>query len=146
MQVFKDAEGVEWGISLNVDAIRKVREQCQVDLHKLDESSLQALIEDDEKLVDVLHEVLKSQAEKRDLDATGFASRLIGPAIDRAADALMEELVFISRSGKAQILGALWQKIKAADELRIQSVMSKLESGVIEQMMMDQIEKTLTKS
>jgi hypothetical protein len=133
MHRFKDANGKEWSVILDVNMTRQIRTELGVDLHKLDKESVASLTSDDEKLVDVLSIICQEQIKNQNLDAAGFARCLIGGALDDACDALMEELVFISRRSRSQVVATAWEKTKAAETRMTTKAMELMESGMIEQ-------------
>ena len=141
MQSFKDAEGLDWTIQLDTRLVRDIRSELGVDLLRLDEKSMTLLVEDDEKLVDVISFICTGQIEKRELDAVSFAKAVIGGAIDDACDALVAELVFISRRSRGVIVAKAWEKVTEAQDKMTAKAMEVLESGVIEQKIDDALKK-----
>lgn len=90
MQKFKDSSGREWCITVDVRAIARVRDLCQVDLAKLfddDFRLMQALFEDPVKLADVVW-VLINTGDRLEFD-TGFT----GDTLESAANALVEAVI-----------------------------------------------------
>jgi len=133
MHTFKDANDKEWSVILDVNMTRQIRTELGVDLHKLDKDSVSSLTSDDEKLVDVLSIICQEQIKKQGLDGAGFARCLIGGALDDSCDALMDELVFISRRSRSQVVATAWEKAKAAETKLTTKAMELMESGMIEQ-------------
>lgn len=133
MHKFKDVNGDEWSLHLDVTVVRQIRSELGVDLHAMDEGTITSLTADDEKLVDVLSVVCQEQIKKRELDAKGFASCLLGDVLDDACDALVNELVFISRRSRSAVVAKAWEKTKAAENLMTEKAMQMLESGVVEE-------------
>lgn len=132
MHTFKDAKGDEWSIELDTSVAREIRKELGVDLLSLDEGTVAKLVSDDEALVDVISFICTEQIKRRELDARGFAGRLVGEAIDDACDALVQEVVFISRRSRKQVVAKAWEKIKAAEERLMTEGCQVLDSGVIE--------------
>lgn len=132
MHTFKDANGKEWSIHLDVTVTRKIRSSTNVDLHMLDKDSITRLTTNDETLVDVLYVICEDQIKAEGLDAKGFACCLIGETLDDACDALMSEVVFITRRNRKQVVATAWEKTKAAEEKLTGKQMQVLNSGVIE--------------
>lgn len=132
MQTFTDAKGNEWHIELDTMAVREIRKETGVDLLKLDEDSLTALISDDEKLVDVISLICTDQIRRKEMDARSFARCLVGDAIDAACNALIDEVVFISRHAQRRVVAAAWGKTKAAQEMMSEEMLSILNSGAVE--------------
>jgi len=114
---FKDENGNEWSIRIDVNQIRKVRSVTGIDLGKMftQEGLLELL--DVEKLVDVLACLLEPQIVAKQLDATKFAEAICGDAIERAAEALIMAGADFLPQSRAKIARALWEKLKAAGEV-----------------------------
>jgi len=79
--------GRAWNVEINVDAIKRVRGTCGVDL--LDASDKQKslltdLATDPVLLVDVIYVVCKPQADDRGVSDEDFGRAMAGDAIDRA--------------------------------------------------------------
>lgn len=95
MHTWKDEQDNKWTIELNVDGIRRVRSEINIDLVEvLDGKLLDKLGSDPVLLVDVLWVLHQEEAAKKDpkVDARGFAKAVAGDAIDRATEAFLEEL------------------------------------------------------
>jgi len=96
MKQFTDNQGRAWNVEINVDAIKRVRGTCGVDL--LDASDKQKslltdLATDPVLLVDVIYVVCRLQADDRGVSDEDFGRAMAGDAIDRATEALLEEVV-----------------------------------------------------
>jgi hypothetical protein len=65
MHTFTDAIGEEWAITLDTSIVRRLRSSLGIDLLRIDEqSTLETLINDDEKLVDVISELCTDSASQ----------------------------------------------------------------------------------
>lgn len=144
MHTFKDAIGEEWAVTLDTAKVRQLREQIGVDLFRIDDANtLEALINDDEKLVDVISVICTSQIEHRKLDASLFAQRMLGDALDNACDALIDELVFISRRNRREVIAAAWNKTKTFQEIAKTKAMEAIESTELETAIVDHITESI---
>lgn len=118
MHTFKDAIGEEWAIELCTTTCIALKDACGVNLLELDSESMAKLIGDDAALVDVISFCCTGQIVRRKLSEHDFARRLIGDALEAAVDALVGELVFISRPKKRPVIVAAWkQATEATDRL-----------------------------
>ena len=95
MHRFKDAEGREWSLAINISQKRAVQNRLNVDLSKLFENQFQPYIElmgDLAKFADVLFVLCEKEAITAGIDDYQFGSRLDGPALESAFEAFREEL------------------------------------------------------
>jgi hypothetical protein len=94
MRTFRDSEGREWSVAVNIAAVRRVRDLAQLDLlATADGRLLHELAVDPMKLADVLWAIVQPQAQQRDVSPEQFGQALAGETIDRATAALIDELV-----------------------------------------------------
>lgn len=96
MKTFKDNEGREWVVAINVAQHKRVRDLAGVDIYALvddDFQGLAALTRDVAKLVDVLYVLCRDQAEKRGVSDWDFGAAIAGDTILAASDAFLDELV-----------------------------------------------------
>lgn len=90
---FKDADGREWSIVLDVYNAEAVQEQCGVDLFSLfadDQVGAAKLFANVRKTVDVLYVLCKEQADVANIDDIGFGRAIRGDAIQDATNALLQ--------------------------------------------------------
>jgi hypothetical protein len=95
MKPFKDTEGREWLVSINVNAIKRVRGLLNIDLYKLLDDGykgLSDLLSSPIELVDVLYVLCQEKAEERGITDEQFGRAMAGDALQHAADAFLEEL------------------------------------------------------
>ena len=109
MAQFKDNAGHEWTLSITVGAIRRVRNRLQTDLLEAAEGDLLArLARNAVLLVDVLWCLVEPEARGRDVTDEDFGRALVGGALDRATDALVEALLdFFPKPQRAKALGKM---------------------------------------
>jgi hypothetical protein len=95
MKTFTDNAGRTWTVTINVDAIKRVRTLVQVNLLDVldDGCKLLAELHDDPVLlVDVLYCVCKPEADAQNVTDEEFGRAMSGDAILQASTALLEEL------------------------------------------------------
>lgn len=127
MARFKDNAGREWSLSLNVNILKQVRSELEVDLLDLAHGAvLDRLANDPALLVDVLYLIAKPQAERASVTAEQFGEAMVGDALDAASEALIEALVEFLPSKKRGLLRKLMEKVKGAE----QSLMDQLEREI----------------
>jgi hypothetical protein len=121
MQVFKNLDGVEYQISLNVLSFEDVKKSCDVDLATLftEGSTLLAdLFENPSTLCSVLWVLCGTL----DGDKTAFLRSMGGDSLEQAANALVEEIISsIPNQRKREMCRAaiakLWEVVNAAQDL-----------------------------
>lgn len=134
MRQFTDTEGKPWILTINVSAIRRVRDLLQVDLLDFtDGAVIQTLMNDPIKLCDVLYVVCKPEADRENISDEEFGRRMAGDAIGNATDALLEELVNFCPSPKNR--ANLHRVLEAARNLQdraMDMVAAKIGSGALD--------------
>lgn len=111
MATFRDNSNRDWVLSLNVRKISEIRERFQLDL--VDEGqSYERMAGDPCLLVNVLWYLCEQQANTihKGIDTEGFAEALVGDAIDRAVEAMLEAIANFSQKSKRDLLKAIAAK------------------------------------
>ena len=102
MKVFKDTNGQDWQIILNVLQMKRVRAALGIDLVNvitLDKDGavkvdlIDRIANDPCLLVDILWVIVQDQAKSIGVTDEQFGSALVGDAIERATAAFLDELV-----------------------------------------------------
>jgi len=138
MRSFKDNADRTWSLTLNVYAVKKVRDLLQVDLLDLSDSGahstslgagekpdnglLYRLIADPVLLVDVLYVVCQEQADEAGVTDEQFGRAMSGDAIDGATKAFLEELADFTpsprdRARARKVIDATWKLIDRAQDV-----------------------------
>ena len=123
MRSFKDTNGTEWEVSINVNAIKRVREVCKVNLLDIVEGGLvQKLMADPVVLCDVIYVLCKPQADERKISDEDFGRAMAGDAIDAALRGLLEELVDFSpsprdRTAMKKAMKMIWETMDATHDI-----------------------------
>lgn len=110
MSTFVDAAGHSWTVRIDINALRRIKEQAGVDLRVIDSGQqLVALANDPLTLVAMLYAALAPQIAAAGLSEEQFAERFAGDVLETAADALVEEIIlFFPRRLRAGLAKA-WQ-------------------------------------
>jgi hypothetical protein len=91
MKFFKDIKDGSWELSINVAAIKKIRDVLNADLLDI-QTTLPRLLADPIFLVDVLYCLCKSQADAKGVSDEQFGEGMAGDCLGFAKNTLMEEL------------------------------------------------------
>ena len=137
MKTFNDNAGRTWTVSLNIDAVKRVKSLVKVDLTEaVGGKLLERLTTDPILLCDVLYAVCKSEADTKNITDEDFGRALAGDAIDSATTALLEELVnFFPKENQRRVLAKAMGKIKTLQNKAIQVAELRLDSPELEGMM-----------
>jgi hypothetical protein len=129
MKKFKDTEGREWSLTVNVGSIKAVRDVTGIDLTKLfkDSSQSQALFDDIPVFATVLWTMVEKQARERGVDEDSFGNSLLGDVVEEASDALIAEVINFFPSGRRKIFQATKDKADAAAKLMEAKAMKAIE-------------------
>ena len=129
MKTFKDNADRIWSVTINVDAIKRVRSLLQVDLMEAVEGRLiERLMADPVLLCDVIYCVCKDEADARGVTDEEFGRAMAGDAIELATTALLEELVDFFPLGKRQLLRKALAKLESFQETMLSVVTARLDS------------------
>ena len=102
MQIFKDREGREWQVVLNVFQMKRVRAALGIDLVNVIELDregnvkvelIDRIANDPCLLVDILWVLVQDQARTLNVTDEQFGTALAGDAIENATKAFLDELV-----------------------------------------------------
>lgn len=117
MKSFKDTEGREWMISLNVTTIKRVRDLCGIDLlQSFGSAALEKLASDPIMLCDLLFVLCRDDAEKRNVSDEDFGMALGGDALNDATTAFLAELVnFTPNPRRREILQKAFAKMQEVE-------------------------------
>ncbi|MCP4594504.1 MAG: hypothetical protein GY842_27550 [bacterium] len=134
MKTFTDNASRSWTVTINVDAIKRVRDLLGVDLLQIVEGTLiEKLIRDPVLLCDVVYVVCKPEADQKGVSDEDFGRAMAGDAIEHATKALLEELVGFSpsprdRENLGRVLETTWRVMDRARDL----IEQKLTSGQLD--------------
>ena len=142
MQIFKDRDGREWQVVLNVFQMKRVRAALGVDLINVIEldkdgqvrvDMIDKIANDPCLLVDILWVLVQDQARTLNVTDEQFGTALAGDAIENATKAFLDELVdffpgakrlFLQKAvGLARKFGGEWNETlkKALEDPELES-------------------------
>ncbi len=131
MKTFKDNAGRTWTITVNVDAVKRVRDLLGEDLLDV-KQVLQRLMIDPILLCDVIYCVCKPQADAENISDVDFAQAMAGDSIAQAKTALVEELVNFSPDPRdRENLGIAIEKFNAMTDRAREVIKTRLNSPTL---------------
>jgi len=136
MRSFKDNQGRQWSVEINVTAIKRVRGLTGEDLMQVIEGTLiEKLIRDPVLLCDVVYAICKPEADSRSISDEEFGKAMAGDAIEAATTAVLEELVGFCPSPRDRAnLGRVLQATRKVMDRARDLVEKKLESGELDRL------------
>jgi hypothetical protein len=133
MTHFTDNQGRTWVLTVNVDAIKRVRQLTDVDLLTVVGGDLlERLAEDPVLLCDVLFALCKPEADAKQVSDEDFGRSMSGDAIETATTALLEAIADFFPSRKAALLRSASQKLEHFRGKVLDHAEAKLTSGELE--------------
>ena len=143
MHTFKDRNGLEWVIDVNVDALRRIKTALQIDLMELvsDEKFIDRLTGDPILLVDLLFVICQAQAAERNISDQQFGRAMGGDSIEQATQALLEDFVDFFPSRKRMILRAALAKLKGVESRILDIAEAAIADPKLDAMIASAIEK-----
>lgn len=119
MKTFRDNEGREWLVAVNVGTIETVQARVGIDL--LNGEDIHGRLAGDPRLlVRTLFALCEKQAAERGQDFGEFAAAVTGEALARGNDALMGDLIDFFQPAKRAVMSKAAEKIRAAEKLLIE--------------------------
>ena len=114
MKPFTDSQGRTWNVTVNVGAIKRVRDLLGVDLLDVANGDLLSRLADDPcLLVDVLFALCKPEADAAKVTDEDFGRGMVGDALDSGAGVLMKELLdFFPSALHARALVKMFREMK----------------------------------
>jgi hypothetical protein len=112
MKVFKDKDGRDWEITIDIGQIKRVRDLAKVNLYAIFEREAERVFSDPVLLVDTLYALCRSQCAERKMSDEDFGKIFDGAVLEAAADALLEESLNFSPPSRQKILRATIEKSK----------------------------------
>jgi hypothetical protein len=144
MKSFADNSGRVWSVTINVGAVKRVRDACGVNLlDAVGGTLIQQLIDDPVLLADIVYCLVKEAADAAGITDEQFGRCLAGDAIDAATAAVLEELVDFFPLRRRTVLHKALEKAKALEAMGIEAAGKYLDSDLPEQAMQERIDELL---
>jgi hypothetical protein len=155
MKCFKDNQGRNWTIVVNVATVKRVRSLLDInllDVVKLDSNNkpnvdlLEQLASDPVLLCDVIYCICKPEADAQKISDEDFGAAMGGDAIEYATTALLEELVDFFPEAKRLVLRKL---MNAGEKVKIQmekALKLELDNPKLEKELEKQVKEYITSS
>jgi len=138
MKTFNDNAGRTWTVTVNVDAIKRVKSLLSVNLMEAVEGKLlERLISDPVLLCDVIYAVCKPEADAKAVSDEDFGRSMAGDAIDLATTALLEELCDFFPQGRRRLLHKALEKLRKLESMALAAAEGRLDSPELERQMQD---------
>ena len=143
MHVFKDRDGKDWTIDVNVNTLKRVKSALDVDLMELvsDTRFVDRLTADPCLLVDILYVICQPQCLEAGISDEQFGRRMAGDAIEDATGALLGDFVDFFPGRKREILRNALAKLKAVENRILDLAQATLDDPKLD----DQLEAALAK-
>jgi hypothetical protein len=116
MHRFTDNDSRTWVISVTVDAIKRVRALCDVDLlEAIDGKLLERLVSDPITLCDCIYALCKPQADEQGISDEAFGRAMAGDCLEQATESLLEDLVDFFPQRRRELLRGALTKLKEVE-------------------------------
>jgi hypothetical protein len=117
MRSFKDKEGKEWQVSVNLGLARKLKAELDIDLlsNSKEGNGFTKLAQDLEALAMALYQACEKQAKERNIsDLDAFLSQFEGDSIQDASDAFLWAVIdFFPEARKREMMGKVMTEFRA---------------------------------
>jgi len=148
MANFSDNNGRNWVVTLNVHAMKTIKQTLDIDL-LADEGPeiLQRLSDDIELAVNVLYLAIKEQLDTASISDEQFGKSLGGDCLNEAVGALVQAMIdFFPNPQKREFLSKLWQKSTKHLERTNKEMLAMLEDERVEESIKQRIEEAKEES
>jgi len=129
MLTFRDNANRTWTVAVTVASVKRVRAMVGLDLLDAGEGRVfDRLATDPVLLVDVLYAVCKPELDAAGVTDEQFGEALAGDAIDRATDALLEDLVAFFPTARRKVLNRALAKLRAVEARATDLALARIDS------------------
>ncbi|MCE5327900.1 MAG: hypothetical protein LLG01_15950 [Planctomycetaceae bacterium] len=140
MKTFTDNSGRAWTVTINVDAVKRVKTLLAINLlDAIEGKLLERLAGDPVLLCDVLYALCKPQADAQSISDEDFGRSMAGDVIDTAATALLEELCDFFPKGRRQLLQKALAKLRTLEETVLTAASRRLDSPDLDRQLQEAI-------
>lgn len=142
MATFKDAQGELWDINLDAPTIQDVRDEDSLALDLADPQArfVSELATDAVKLVNLIWFLCRTQAAARKISDREFAKRLVGDAIDNAAEALEQAYMGFSRRLTRKVHEAAIAEQRKVQDLAMERTLARIQDSTLKDRIVEAME------
>jgi hypothetical protein len=134
MKTFTDNASRTWTVTVNVDAIKRVKGTLGVNLLEAIEGKLlDRLATDPVLLCDILYVLCKAQADAQNVTDEDFGRSMAGDVIEQATTAFLEELAGFFPKGRRDLLTKALGKLTKLEAIALTAASDRLDSDTLEQ-------------
>lgn len=132
MHAFRDRNGKDWPVVIDVAAVKRVRRLVGVDLYGLIDDGLKPLgrlLADPVQLVDVLYVLCKDSADHASVSDEDFGRLFSGDTLGAASDAFVEEFTdFFPDAARRAAIGKVIGKARAVERLTTERLTTQVDA------------------
>ncbi len=129
MAKFKDAEKRQWSLKITVGALKRVKDETEIDMGFVVNGELDKLkdvLSCPFSIAAVLYTLCSDQIEERELTPEEFSELLYGDTFEKAVEALIESILDFFPRQKAQVLRDALAKEKARQDKELEKALEEL--------------------
>ena len=148
MRTFKDKEKKDWGVSITVGSLKRVKELLKIDLiegasDKKEDNIFIKISTDPIMLVDIIYVLCKPEADKLGISDEQFGGLMNGDSVEEATAVFIEELIDFFPTARRPMLRTMTEKIKHLESKGIEYVTNCLYNPAIEANYQASLEKVM---
>lgn len=128
MATFRDKDGRDWVVTINIGQAKRVRSELGTDILDIGPGGFLEKMADPITICDVLFVLCREQCAKREMSDEDFGAMLVGDTIQAAVDCFIESLISFFPSQRQMLLRAIVQKGKAAEDKALSLALEKIEA------------------
>jgi len=133
MKTFRDAQGREWSLTINVASLKRVNDALGLDLTQIvdpDSDVVAKLTGDMFLLFECLCTLLQPQLDQHDVSPEAFGESLDEESTEKAATALFEAIIDFFREDRRMLLKRAFSKVQTAVSRRETQALERAMKGV----------------
>lgn len=134
MKTFTDSNGREWVFTIDVAAIKRMRDIAGVDIlsnSNAENSAFLQMAENPVMLVDAIYAVCKKEVEARGMDQETFSAGITGDVIESATSALLDAIIDFFPTARRNVLKTALEKLRALRGVMLDHAMASLNAAML---------------
>jgi hypothetical protein len=135
MRTFKDANGKDWVLAVNVTTRQKVRSDASFDVFGVVDKVEIEKLEDPATLVMVIFSLCEDQAKTDGVSAEQFAAAMVGDVLDSASDALFGAIADFFPKSRRSVMTAALEKGKQLQEAARNQALARIAAVTVESLL-----------